>query len=71
MLRGGVNPNPPFAYALGLLYYSENFNWAAQNFRLGRELDIAGLRLAVPSVWREPRSQQRLLLLCSEKQRHE
>jgi len=26
----------------GYFYYSENPNWAAQNLRLGRELDIAG-----------------------------
>jgi len=28
---------------MGYLYYSENLNWAAQNLRLGRGLDIADL----------------------------
>ena len=28
---------------VGYFYYSENLNWAAQNFRLGRGLDIADL----------------------------
>jgi len=29
-------------------YYSENLNWAAQNLRLGRGLDIAGLEPELP-----------------------
>jgi len=28
---------------MGYFYYSENLNWAAQNLRLGRGLDIADL----------------------------
>jgi len=28
---------------VGYFYHSENRNWDAQNFRLGRGLDIAGL----------------------------
>jgi len=28
---------------IGYFYYRENFNWAAQNLRLGRGLDIADL----------------------------
>jgi len=28
---------------VGYLYYSENLKWAAQNLRLGRGLDMAGL----------------------------
>jgi len=27
---------------IGYVFYSENLNWAAQNLRLGRKLDIAG-----------------------------
>ena len=29
------------------IYYSENLNWAAQNLRLGRGLDIAALSISV------------------------
>jgi len=28
---------------MGYFYYSENLNWAAQNLRLNRGLDIAGI----------------------------
>jgi len=32
-------------------YYSENLNWAAQNLRLGRGLDIAGLDGSPCGLW--------------------
>jgi len=37
-----INIRIGYQYA-GYSYYSENLNWAAQNLRLGRGLDIAGL----------------------------
>ena len=34
---------------VGYIYYSDNLNWAAQNLRLGRGLDIAGVNPLAPT----------------------
>jgi len=35
---------------VGYFYYSEHLNWAAQNLRLGRGLDIADLDLCIDFI---------------------
>jgi len=34
---------------VGYIYYTDNLNWAAQNLRLGRGLDIAGVNPLAPT----------------------